>query len=193
MPDLRPTFFRRDALACAERLIGADFRLNGCRGRIVETEAYRAKDDPACHTFFRRKARDFVAGHDAGAAYVYLNYGMHWLLNFLTKKGDNPGFVLIRAIQPLDGVETMRRRRANTADRNLCSGPGKLTRAFAIDGRHHGRTLVTEPGVRISLSPRRAPVLRDGRIGISRAADFPWRFTHAELQEWTSRKARPPA
>ena len=108
----------------------------------METEAYAEQGDEACHTFFRPSARAFVNSHEAGAAYVYLNYGMYWLTNVLIKEGDNKGFVLIRALEPLDGIAEMETRRARKKPTELCSGPGKLSMALGITGEDHGLSLI---------------------------------------------------
>jgi len=144
----------------------------------VETEAYEEFDDPACHTWNRPSARAFIASHDAGAAYVYLNYGVHWLFNVLTKHPEGNGFVLFRALEPLSGLEEMRRRRGVASPAALCSGPGKLTKALGINGNDHSASFLgrEETGIR---SGGASEVLAGGRIGISRAADRPWRFGEA--------------
>lgn len=176
---LRASFFHRAPLICARELIGAELRWGACRGRIVETEAYAAVGDEACHTFKRRGAREFVERHPAGTAYVYLNYGVHWLLNVLVKGGSDAldGFVLIRAIEPTHGLSRMRRRRTVERDLALCSGPGKLTEAFGITGEAHGINLCADAtrGFVASALPA-TDVLADRRVGITRAAEFPWRF-----------------
>ena len=142
-------FFQRDPVTCARELIGCELVWKGCAGIIVETEAYAAVNDEACHTFARPSARAFVEKHDAGAAYVYFNYGMYWLLNVLVKGGSEDGFVLFRAIEPVRGVAAMTRRRLAhrrtklAHPRMLCSGPGKLARALGVDGRDHGRDFCT--------------------------------------------------
>lgn len=191
--DQPESFFQQDAVTCARALIGATLLVDGCGGPIVETEAYLGEDDPACHTISRPSARAFVQEHPPGTAYVYLNYGVHFMLNFLTGPDRIFGFVLIRAIQPTHGLPTLRERRPNRSDRQLCSGPGKLTAALAINAAHHA-TPILQPGsgCSIQLPPQSPPVLADGRIGISRATDFPYRFTHAHRQPWTSRPARLP-
>lgn len=169
------TFFQRDPLTCARELIGAMLVWKGCEGRIVETEAYDAVDDPASHTWTRPSSRIFVENHAAGDAYVYLNYGAHWLFNILVKGPERSGFVLFRAVEPVAGVELMRGRRGEMKDSQLGAGPGKLTRALGIDGSSHGLdfldstdcALVRGPAVEVCVGPR---------IGISRAADRLWRF-----------------
>lgn len=178
--------FQQDALVVAKSLLGIQIHWQGRAGIIIETEAYRAEGDPACHTFFRKSAREFVASQPPGALYIYLNYGMHWMLNCLTHCPENgPGFVLIRAIQPSSGLVAMRAIRKVAKDTALCSGPGKLTHALGIDASLHG--------CRFSLlNPVRAQtpktIIADPRIGISRAIDFPWRFTDASATQWLSKK-----
>src|SRR6478752_7321799 len=132
MERLSANFFERNPVDCARELIGFHFRWNECVGRIVETEAYLSVDDPACHTWSRPGARAFVEKHEAGDAYVYLNYGVHWMFNVLVKGGEQSGFVLFRALEPYSGIEQMRMRREGVVDRLLGAGPGKLTRAFGI-------------------------------------------------------------
>ena len=131
-------FFETDPLTCAQSLIGCELVWGKTAGRIVETEAYAEHNDQASHTFLRQGAREFIKMNPAGTLYVYLNYGVHWLLNFLVKGEITNGFVLIRALEPTDGRALMTQRRATRADRNLCSGPGKLTQALAIDWAFHG-------------------------------------------------------
>lgn len=171
-------FFERSPRQCARELIGARLHWRGAAGIIVETEAYDAEGDPACHTFFRPSARAFVEAHPAGAAYVYLNYGMHWLLNVLVK-GPRSGFVLIRALEPVEGLEQMAARRGLDDVRRLCAGPGRLTQALGIDGSLHGADLCAGPEFLFEARRGRPKIVADGRIGISVAADRPWRFTLA--------------
>ena len=175
MEEIGPAFFKRHPVDCARDLIGAVFRWHGCAGRIVETEAYTAENDEAAHTFFRPSSRRFVAEHPAGTAYVYLNYGVHWLFNVLVKGPEMAGFVLFRALEPLEGLERMRERRGGGVPRSLCSGPGKLTKALGIDGAAHGMDFLGRPETGISAG-RRGAVAEGVRIGISRATDLPWRF-----------------
>src|SRR5882724_10097381 len=175
--EMRRDFFQRDPLSCARDLIGCELIWNSCGGVIVETEAYNAIGDEACHCFVRPSVRAFVERNHAGAAYVYFNYGVHWMLNVLVK-GDANGFVLIRALEPRRGIELMKRRRGVNDLRQLCSGPGKLTQAFAVTGRDHEMDLCSDPR-RCFVSNSRATfdVVADKRIGISRSAHLPWRFT----------------
>ena len=176
MESLDADFFREDPVVCARGLIGAIFEWDGCRGRIIETEAYAAEGDPACHTFTRPSARRFVEAHEPGTAYVYLNYGVHWLFNLLVKGPDGAGFVLLRALEPVGGLDLMRFRRVGRSDLQLCAGPGCLTKALGIKGAAHGGTFLESSSRRI-LKGERVETVADGRIGISRAGDFPWRFT----------------
>ncbi len=175
MEEIDPDFFRRDPVTCAKALIGCTFRWNGCAGTIAETEAYAEFDDPACHTWNRPSAREFLATHDAGTAYVYLNYGVHWLFNVVVKSRESSGFVLFRALEPIAGMDLMRQRRGDFPTSGLCSGPGKLTKALGIDGSAHGRDFLGQPGTGISGGSS-GEVLIGSRIGISRAIEMQWRF-----------------
>ena len=171
------SFFQRDPVTCARELVGAELIWGECAGRVVETEAYNAANDEACHTFMRPSARAFVERNRAGAAYVYFNYGMHWMLNVLVK-GEENGFVLIRALEPLLGLARMKKRRGIDDERRLCSGPGKLTQALNITERHHELDLCADPRYCFTHAPNAGiDVVADGRVGISRSAHYPWRFT----------------
>lgn len=174
---IRRKFFRRDPISCARELVGTELVWGPCAGIIVEVEAYAAINDEAAHTFTRPSARAFIERNKPGTAYVYFNYGVHWMLNVLVK-GDADGFVLIRALEPRRGIALMKKRRGVTDLRKLCSGPGKLTSAFAITGRHHETDLCVNrhycfrarPNIVVNLAA-------DRRIGITRSADLNWRFT----------------
>ncbi|MFM8829940.1 MAG: DNA-3-methyladenine glycosylase [Spartobacteria bacterium] len=172
-------FFQRDPVTCAREMIGCELVWNGCGGVIVETEAYSVRNDEACHTFTRPSSREFVTQMPPGAAYVYLNYGVHWLLNFLVRGGDEDGFVLIRALEPRQGIEDMTRCRNGTTLKNICSGPGKLTRALGIDGAFHGRNVFSDPSALLRHPGTAAQVQACTRVGITRSADYPWRFVAA--------------
>ena len=174
---VRRLFFQRDPLTCAHELIGKELIWGDCSGIIVEVEAYAAIADEAAHTFTRPSARSFIERNRAGAAYVYFNYGVHWMLNVLVK-GEANGFVLIRALEPRRGVELMKKRRRVDDVRQLCSGPGKLTQALDITDRHHEMDLCADPR-HCFMSDTQATfdVVGDKRIGITRSAHLPWRFT----------------
>ncbi|MDQ3624458.1 MAG: DNA-3-methyladenine glycosylase [Verrucomicrobiota bacterium] len=176
------SFFQRDPVTCSRELVGCELVWNDCGGIIVETEAYSTVGDEACHTFMRPSARDFVARHSPGTAYVYFNYGMYWLLNVLVKGGAQEGFVLLRALEPTRGLDLMAARRGARRPKQallppaLCSGPGKLTIALGITGNDHGRDLCTSGEIGFRAGSRETHVVPDVRIGISKATHLPWRF-----------------
>jgi DNA-3-methyladenine glycosylase len=173
---IRASFFRRDPLNCARDLVGCELSWASCAGRIVETEAYNAIGDEASHCFVRPSARAFVERNKAGTAYVYFNYGVHWMLNVLVKGKEN-GFVLIRALEPTRGIALMRRRRGVHDLHRLCSGPGKLTQALAITGHDDEMDLCIDPKHCFRSAEQPVEVIADKRIGIQRSAHLPWRFT----------------
>jgi DNA-3-methyladenine glycosylase len=156
-------------------------------GRIVETEAYVGPHDPACHAYGHRRTARTEALYDRPAtAYVYFTYGMHWCLNVVTERVDYPAAVLIRALEPLEGLEVMRRRRGGVSDRELCAGPARLCQALGITGAEN-RTSLIEGRVRILRgSGRRPSIAVTPRIGVTQAADWPLRFVIAE-SPWASR------
>ncbi len=167
-------FFNRHHLDVARDLIGCTLQWDGVSGLIVETEAYAAKGDPACHTFYRESARAFFESNTPGTAYVYMTYGMYWLLNVLTRDG----IVLIRAIEPTTGIATMQQRRGQLSLTALCSGPGKLGQAIGLGRDDHGKSLLT---LRRGVRPRCADfeedaIMCDIRVGLSSALDRCWRF-----------------
>lgn len=172
-------FFAHDPVTCARELIGCELVWGKCAGIVVETEAYAAIGDDACHTFSRPSAREFVARHRAGAAYVYFNYGMYWLFNLLVKGGDRDGLILVRALEPRVGIEQMQARRRREKLHELCSGPGKLAMALGITGDHHGTVMTGKKkpaGCGLRAASADLEVVSDIRVGISQAVDFPWRF-----------------
>jgi DNA-3-methyladenine glycosylase len=179
VPFLPCSFFERDPLDCARDLVGTELIWGKCSGVIVETEAYLTLNDEACHTFTRPSTRAFVERNPPGAIYIYFNYAVHWMLNLLVKGGDRTGLILIRALEPRRGLALMKKRRGVEDVRRLCSGPGKLTQALDITNRHHELSICS--GAPHYLLPRgeAVGVVADPRIGISRAQEFPWRFTLA--------------
>lgn len=182
MAFLGTDFFERDVLEVARGLVGVELVWQGCSGVIVETEAYAVEGDPACHTASRPSARAFVQERPPGAAYVYFNYGMYWLFNLLVKGGGRDGLILIRALEPRRGIPEMRARRGRDRLEDLCSGPGKLALALGIGGGHHGTPLAGRgrpAGVGLRSPAQPVEVLADVRVGISQAADYPWRFLAA--------------
>jgi DNA-3-methyladenine glycosylase len=188
-------FFRRPAEIVAADLLGAIVvsSVNGkmSEGRIVETEAYLGYDDPASHGYLhRRNARNAALFGPPGSWYVYLSYGMHWCANLVCQRPGLASAVLLRALEPLAGLDVMRRRRGPMSDRDLCSGPGKLCQALGITRDLDG-TKMSGAAVRI-LRPsgdEEGTVMATPRIGISKAADWPLRFVIAG-SPWTSRKER---
>jgi DNA-3-methyladenine glycosylase len=180
---LPQSFFERDALVCARELIGEILVHGETSGRIIETEAYREKGDPACHLFTRPSAREFAESCPPGTAYVYLNYGVHWLANVLCRDAASgeAGFVLFRSLAPLSGISLMEQRRGTDVERNLCSGPGKLTAALSIGPEHHRKSLVDSRAFYLLKSEERPPtILADKRVGISAAKELRWRFLAAD-------------
>jgi DNA-3-methyladenine glycosylase len=186
---IRRAFFARDPITCARELVGKELIWGRCAGKIVETEAYLEEDDKACHTFSRPSARAFIERNQPGAAYIYFSYGAHWMLNVLVK-GEKNGFVLFRALEPLHGIQLMKKRRGIEDERRLCSGPGKLTQAFEITNRHHEMDLCVDPShCFVHGRGQDVYVLADERIGISRSAHHPWRFTERD-SEFVSRRVK---
>jgi DNA-3-methyladenine glycosylase len=177
---LDSSFFERSVHAVARDLIGCGLLIRGVGGVIVETESYE-RDDPACHAYVGLTQRTSVLFGPPARAYVYLSYGIHSCLNFVCEPDGKAAAVLIRALEPRWSVEEMRRRRGREELRELCSGPGKLTEALEIGLEMNGEPLTEPP---FELRPRE-PEWRDvevatgPRIGISRAADYPWRFCAA--------------
>jgi DNA-3-methyladenine glycosylase len=178
MERLTPEFFTADPVDCAKNLIGCHFVWKGCSGRIVETEAYHATGDEACHTWHRPSARAFMETHGAGDAYVYLNYGVHWLFNITVKGPSGDGFVLLRALEPVGEIAEMKRRRGDIPERMLMSGPGKMTQALGIAAADHGSPFLNARDTGIH-SGGPVEIVSGPRIGISKAAHLPWRFGEA--------------
>ena len=158
----------------ARLLIGTTLLVNGVGGRIVETEAYD-RDDPASHSFAGPTRRNIVMFGAAAHVYVYRSYGMHWCLNFVCSDEGHGAAVLIRALEPLHGIDTMRARRGLEDLRLLCAGPGRLCQALAVTHEHNGMRLDAPP---FELFAATEPVttVAGPRIGISKAIEVPWRF-----------------
>lgn len=174
---LRCDFFERDPLLCARDLIGTTLVWSRCAGVVVECEAYLTEKDEACHTFTRPSTRAFVVRNPPGAIYIYFNYGVHWMLNVLCKGAPRTGLILIRALEPTAGISLMKKRRGTDDLRALCSGPGKLTQALDITDRHHELSMCTAARRCFLARENDVELVADKRIGISRSADLPWRFT----------------
>ena len=161
------------------RTLASDLGGERVSGIIVETEAYLGVLDPASHAWRGRRHQSYRGIYaPAGTWYVYRSYGMHWCLNLTAPTRENGGAVLIRAVIPVDGLATIRRRRGPVADRQLTNGPGKLGQAFAITGGEDGMVATDESPLRLVASERRVrgAIEVTARIGITRAADWPLRF-----------------
>jgi DNA-3-methyladenine glycosylase len=173
---LGTAFFSRSVHLVARELIGCRLFFEGRGGVIVETESYE-RDDPACHAYVGLTARTEVLFGPPGHAYVYLSYGIHSLLNFVAEPEGEAAAVLVRALEPTAGIEEMRARRGERPDRDLCSGPGKLTEALGIDLSQNGTDLAREP-FRLLARPQgwRGEVIAGRRVGITKAVERPWRF-----------------
>ena len=168
---ITPAFFDRPAHEVAPDLIGVTLLVDGAGGPLVEVEAYD-QTDPASHSFNGPTPRNAAMFGPAGHAYDYKIYGIHWCLNFVCHPGSA---VLIRALEPLHGIARMQGRRGGMAERQLCSGPGKLCQALAVDIGHNGLPLDHPP---FELLPAEVShdIATGPRIGITKGAETPWRF-----------------
>jgi DNA-3-methyladenine glycosylase len=171
---LTRAFFDRSVHEVAPDLIGVTLLFGGVGGRIVEVEAYH-QTDPAAHSFGGPTARNAIMFGPAGYAYVYRSYGIHWCVNFVCEPAGSASAVLIRAIEPTVGLATMRRRRGLADERLLCSGPGRLCQALGITAAHNGLPLDEAPFA-LFAGDGTAAVVSGVRIGITKAAEKPWRY-----------------
>ncbi|HEY0866444.1 MAG TPA: DNA-3-methyladenine glycosylase [Fimbriimonas sp.] len=183
-----------DVLQAAPALLGWDLVRGTRRARIVETEAY-AQDDPACHAFRGMTKRNAVLFGHPGNAYVYFTYGCHWMLNVAAHEHGIAAAVLIRAAEPLEGLDEMRIHRPGVKDAELLNGPGKLAKAFGITGEDNGvwllggreasgverEELLLEPGIDVER------IVTGPRIGITLGTELPWRYMDADHLKWVSR------
>jgi len=193
---LKREFFDRSVHEVARELIGCTVAVGGAAGIIVETEAYDATD-PACHAYISRTPRNEVLFGEPGRAYVYLSYGIHSLLNFVAEPEGSAAAVLIRALEPSEGLELMGERRGRGELEQLCSGPGKLTEALGVGLDLNGADLMVPPFE--LLAPEQswdgAEVVAATRIGITKAAERPWRYCAAGSRfvsrPWPSIKRTP--
>lgn len=183
-------FFERPSAVVARELIGCEIisTLGGVAvtGRIVETEAYLGVLDPASHAWRgRRHAQNESLYAPPGTWYVYRSYGMHWCANLVCGVPERAEAVLLRAVEPVSGLDVMRKRRGGVADRLLASGPGRLTVALGMHRDLDGTTMRRSP-VRVRVNDKPEETISTGRIGITRAADWPLRFVLAGTR-WASR------
>lgn len=172
MMSLTSDFLARDAVTVARGLIGATLLVEGVGGVIVETEAY-TPDDPASHAFRGRTKRNAAMFGPPGLAYVYRSYGMHWCLNVVCDAPDVGAAVLIRALAPTQGLETMAARRGGASP--LAAGPGRVCQALGVTGAHDGLPLAAPP-FRLLAREGEPAIVAGPRIGISKAVERPWRF-----------------
>jgi DNA-3-methyladenine glycosylase len=180
-------FYSRSVHAVARDLVGCIVRHGATAGRIVEVESYH-EEEPACHAFAGLTPRTEVLFGRPGLAYVYRSYGIHALLNAVSEGEGIGAAVLIRALEPLEGLDLMRERRGLEAERLLCSGPGKLTQALGIWLDLNGTPLTGGGSIEVLPRAGHVPEIVDGvRIGITKAVDLPWRFIDATRAEWVSR------
>ena len=174
-------FYARSVHDVARDLIGCVVRHGETAGRIVETESYHM-DEPACHAYAGLTGRTHTLFGKPGRAYVYFSYGIHSLLNAVAENEGTGAAVLIRAVEPVEGVDLMRARRGVERAEDLCSGPAKLTQALGIDLELNGSSLIDGP-IEVLARERGAAeprVVIGERIGITKAADLPWRFCDAD-------------
>jgi DNA-3-methyladenine glycosylase len=178
---LTRSFYTRDTVKVAPDLLGK-YLIRSCpqgkiNGTIVEVEAYRGSDDPASHAFRGLTPRNAPMFGEAGHAYIYFTYGNHYCLNITTQKTGAPGAVLIRAVQPKEGISLMRKFRPNVQDTQLTNGPGKLTKAFAIDKELNEQDMTIEgPLFVLDSGLADLDIWRSMRIGIKDGQDKRWRF-----------------
>jgi DNA-3-methyladenine glycosylase len=177
---LEVEFFNRSVHLVARELVGCRLFYEGVGGVIVETESYE-RDDPACHAYVGLTDRTEVLFGPPGRAYVYLSYGIHSLLNAVAEPEGQAAAVLIRALEPTTGIEAMRKRRGPRPDRDLCSGPGKLTEALGINLSENRADLARDPFLLLPPSENWEDTVVTGpRIGITKATKRPWRFCAAD-------------
>ncbi len=173
---MRSAFYEGDVCAVARALIGCVVRHGETAGVIVETEAYHERE-PACHAYVGRTPRTVTLFGPPGRAYVYRSYGIHAMLNAVADAEGVGAAVLIRALEPIEGIELMRARRGREPIEELCSGPGKLTQALGIELLHNAGDLRRGP---VTITPGVAPapeITVSRRIGITRAVELPWRYS----------------
>lgn len=196
---LRRAFYNRPTLDVARDLIGKvlvhETRAGRASGVIVEVEAYVGESDPACHAAPGPTPRNAPLYGPPGIAYVYLNYGIHYLINAVTEAKGSPAAVLIRALEPRDGIDVMRRRRAGSArtrpftPNEICRGPGNLTRALGITLRQNGADLTRGPlRIEDQRLPAR-PILWSRRIGINVGVEHEWRVLASDSDAVSGRKS----
>ena len=174
MPRLRKSFFNRSVHEVAPELIGATLLFNGVGGIIVEVEAYH-HTDPAAHSYGGATERNAVMFGPPGYSYVYRSYGIHWCVNFVCERAGSASAVLIRALEPTEGLAAMHRRRRTADVRLLCSGPGRLTEALGITRAQNALPLDAPP-FELWARTHEPEIAAGVRIGITKAVELPWRY-----------------
>jgi len=175
------SFYARDTVTVAKGLLGKKLvrKVGNQRisGTIIETEAYRHKDDPASHAFRRKTERNTAMFEEVGRAYVYFTYGMHFCFNVVARNPKvEAGAVLIRAIHPEKGIDAMKKNRGKNDERNLTNGPAKLTQALDITKQHYGVDLTRNSNLFITEGLQKQKIITSPRIGIKTALDNLWNF-----------------
>ena len=188
MTRLPREFLARSVHEVAPDLIGVTLLVDGVGGTVVEVEAYD-QEDPAAHGFRGKTARNASMFGPPGHAYVYRSYGIHWCLNFVCEPEEVASAVLVRSLEPVKGLDEMRRRRGLEDERLLCAGPGRLCQALAITREHDGLPL-DEPPFRLLPRTEDPEIATGPRIGITQAVDRPWRYVLAGSR-YLSRSVRP--
>ena len=182
-------FYKRSTEKVAQEMLGKllvhKTKEGMCKGRIVETEAYFGSKDPASHAYGKKTSRNFLMFGEPGKAYVYFCYGNHWLFNVVAKEDGNPGAVLVRALEPLYGLELMKHRRCVESVKELTNGPGKLTQAFGIEKSHNSLDL-TGNDLFLESSKEKFEIVKAKRIGISKGKEKLLRF-YIKNNEFVSR------
>jgi DNA-3-methyladenine glycosylase len=181
-------FFARSVHEVAPELIGATLLVEGVGGRIVEVEAYD-HEDPAAHGYRGRTERNRSMFGPPGHAYVYRSYGIHWCLNLVCEEEGSASAILLRALEPTQGIDDMRARRGLDDERLLCSGPGRLCQALGVTREHDGLALDRDP-FELHAREGEAEIVTGLRVGITKAAERPWRYTLAGSR-FLSRPVRP--
>ena len=176
MPALGKRFFAKPTVDLAKALLGKRLVLGDLEGRIVETEAYLYRDDPACHASRNRTARNEPMFGPAGNIYVYLIYGMYHCVNIVSGEIDEGEAVLIRALEPINGIDVMRERRGVAKIENLCNGPGKLAQAFGITKEFNNVSLLDGGGLELHDSREKPAIQVSGRVGLTVGRELQLRF-----------------
>lgn len=183
MNRLQREFFERSSVHVARDLVGCLLVRNlgvlTLTGRIVETEAYGDATDLASHSAVYRRSRGDILASQPGTVYVYLSYGLHYCFNIVAHESGGGGAVLLRAVEPVEGIDEMIRLRGTSSGKRITSGPGRLTQAFGLSAVDHGADVVDGADIMLGERSAGADVLATARIGITRDVDRPWRFIDA--------------